>query len=68
MDKRKTIVEFKSPLTQIDSPINPPSITIIPSEKQNDNKAKMKGELDWFDFEQRVRRIIADILLPVSAS
>lgn len=68
MDKRKTIAEFKSPLTQIESSINSPSITIIPSEKQNDNKAKMKGELDWFDFEQRVRRIIADILLPVSAS
>jgi hypothetical protein len=25
-----------------------------------------KNELDWFDFETRVRRIIYDLLLPVN--
>jgi hypothetical protein len=26
-----------------------------------------KGELDWFDFETRVRKVVHDLLLPVFA-
>ena len=32
----------------------------------NNNPLFAKSELDWFDFETRVRRIIYDLLLPVN--
>lgn len=32
----------------------------------NHNPLFTKSELDWFDFETRVRRIIYDLLLPVN--
>ena len=32
----------------------------------NHNPFFAKGELDWFDFESRVRKIIYDLLIPVN--
>jgi hypothetical protein len=32
----------------------------------NTNPLFTKGELDWFDFETRIRKIIYDLLLPVN--